>query len=305
MKRMSRRDFVRGSTAGLSTLCVSVSTSRFSALFPAGTPLGLQLFTVQAELDKDFDGTLRKVSTIGYKEVEAAGFYGKTAKNFREAIESAGLTLPSCHYSMQELLENTEKKLAFAYELGVRYIVCSFPFVANPGRFHADKYYQELRIGMTPDDWKWNFERLNYFGEKVKRAGFQLAYHNHNHEFREMGGGLVYDELLRATDPTLVKMEMDVGWVACAGHDPVAYLEKYANRVELLHVKDIKAGPPDLSGDGTPSTELGRGTIDWKRLFDAAKRSAVKHYFVEQEEPFVEMPVFDAIKADFEFASKF
>jgi len=267
-------------------------------------PLGLQLFTVQGELEKDFNGTLEKVAAIGFKQVEAAGFYEKSAAEFRKSVESAGLTLPSSHYSLQELLHNTQEKLAFSHELGVRYIVCSFPFVPDPGRFHADKYYQELRTGMTFDDWKWNFDQLNRLGEKIKRAGFQLAYHNHNHEFREYSGVLVYDELLRLTDPALVKMEMDVGWIATAGRDPVTLLEKYAQRVELLHVKDVKAGPPDLAGDGTPSTELGRGTIDWPRLFAAARRSAVKHYFVEQEEPFVEMPVYDAIRADFEFASR-
>jgi sugar phosphate isomerase/epimerase len=305
MTTMSRREF-----AGSGAACVFAAAggplARWSAAAPPSAKvLGLQLFTVQAELGKDFNSTLRKVAAIGYKQVEAAGFYEKSAVDFRKAIESVGLVLPSCHYSMQELLTNTNAKLDFAHQLGVRYVVCSFPFVANPGRFHADKYYQELRIGMTLNDWKWNFDRLNQIGERVRQAGLQLAYHNHNHEFREMAGVLVYDELLRATDPTLVKMEMDVGWVACAGHDPVAFLEKYADRVELLHVKDIKPGPPDLSGDGTPSTELGRGVIDWKRLFDAARRAEVKHYFVEQEEPFVDMSALDAIKADFEFASRF
>ena len=302
---MSRREFVRVGAASISVATISDSALRFGTPAPMGKPLGLQLFTVESELRKDFAGTLRKISAIGYKEVEAAGFYGKSAVDFRRSIESAGLTLPSCHYSLEELLQHMEEKLAFCHELGVRYIICSFPFVPNPGRFHADKYYQELRIGMTLDDWKWNFDHLNGLGEKIRHAGFQLAYHNHNHEFRELGGALVYDELLRLTDPALVKMEMDVGWIACAGRDPAAYFEKYSQRVELLHVKDIKQGAPDLSGDGPPSTELGRGIIDWQKLFAAAKHSAVKHYFVEQEGPFTEMPEFDAIKADFEFASRF
>jgi len=301
--RMSRREFIRVGAGSLSVGTVAASAPRSGTLRP--TPLGLQLFTIANELGKDFDGTLRKIASIGYKEVEAAGFYAKSGVAFRKSIESAGLTLPSCHYSMEELLRGTEEKLAFCHELGVRYIVCAFPFVPNPGRFHADKYYQELRIGMTLDDWKWNFDQLNRLGEKLRRAGFHLAYHNHNHEFKEFAGVPVYDELLRLTDPALVKMEMDVGWVACAGHDPVAYLDKYAQRVELLHVKDIKPGAMDVSGDGPPSTELGRGIIDWQKLFAAAKRSAVQHYFIEQEEPFVEMTTFEAIQADFEFASKF
>lgn len=274
------------------------------AAFPLGLPVGLQLYTVRAELSKDFDGTLRKVAAIGYKEVEAAGYYKKTAADFRKSIQNAGLTLPAGHYSLQDLLDGTEAKLAFAQEAGLRYVICSFPFVANPGRFHADKYYQEISAGITLDDWKWNFDQFNHMGEQVKKAGMRFGYHNHNIEFRKVNGVLVYDEMLRLTDPALVTMEMDIGWVAATGNDPVAYLEKYPQRYELLHVKDIKPGPPAIEGEGTGSTELGRGTIDWKKVFATAKKASIKHYFVEQEDPFTDMPVMEAIKADYDFVSK-
>jgi sugar phosphate isomerase/epimerase len=301
---LSRREFLRASAGGFAAATIFGAGFAPLSANVLGLPAGLQLYTVKDELAKDFDGTLQKVAAIGYKEVEAAGFYNKTAAEFRKSIESAGLTLPAAHYSLEELLQGLDAKLAFAHELGLKYIVCSFPFVANPGRFHADKYYEEIRAGITLDDWKWNADQFNKVGEKAKKAGMQFAYHNHNLEFRKEKGLIAFDELLRQTDAKLVKMEMDIGWVASTGNDPAAYLEKYPNRFELLHVKDIRPGTPSTEGEGTGSTELGRGTIDWKKVFAAAKRASVKHYFIEQEDPFLNMPVMEAIKVDYEFVSK-
>jgi sugar phosphate isomerase/epimerase len=304
MNSFSRREFLKASAGSLAaTTLLGAGFAPLSARL-LGLPAGLQLYTVKDELAKDFDGTLKKVAAIGYTEVEAAGFYDRSAADFRKSIESAGLTLPAGHYSLQELLQGLDAKLAFAHELGLKYIVCSFPFVANPGRFHADKYYQEIRAGITLDDWKWNADQFNKVGEQAKKAGMQFAYHNHNLEFRKEKGVTAFDELLRLTDPHLVKMEMDIGWVASTGNDPAAYLEKYPNRFELLHVKDIRPGQPSTEGEGTGSTELGRGVIDWKKVFAAAKRASVKHYFIEQEDPFVNMPVMEAIKVDYDFVSK-
>jgi len=301
MPDFPRRKFLK---TGAALAAAAVSPTWLSAR-PLGRPVGIQLFTVKDELAKDFDGTLKKVGAIGYKEVEAAGFYNKSAAEFRKSIEGAGLTIPSAHYSLQDLLDGFDAKLAFAHELGLKYIICSFPFVANPDRFHAEKYYEEISRGITLDDWKWNFDQFSRLGEKTKKAGIAFGYHNHNMEFRKLSGVLVYDELLRLTDPTLVKMEMDIGWVAGAGYDPVAYLEKFPGRYELFHVKDINAGPPTTEGEGAGSTELGHGTIDWKKVFAAAKKASVEHYFVEQEEPFKNHPVMEAIRIDYEFLSKF
>jgi len=302
MHAFSRREFLKAGAGGLATAVVFGAGLTSAGVL--GLAPGLQLYTVMDELSKDFDGTLRKVAAIGYKEVEAAGYYDKSAAEFRKSIEGAGLSLPAGHHSLQELLQGLDAKIAFAHELGLKYIVCSFPFVANPGRFHADKYYEEIRAGITLDDWKWNADQFNKVGEKVKKAGMQFAYHNHNLEFRKEKGIIAFDELLRLTDSKLVKMEMDIGWVASAGNDPAVYLEKYPNRFELLHVKDIRPGQPSTEGEGTGSTELGRGTINWKKVFAAVKRASIKHYFVEQEGPFLNMPVMEAIKVDYEFVSK-
>lgn len=304
MSFLSRRSFLRTGAGGIATATLLAKGVAPLPARPLGLPVGLQLYTVRAELAKDFDGTLHQVAAIGYKEVEAAGYYEKPAAEFRKSVESAGLSLPAGHYSLQDLLDGLDARLAFAREAGLQYVVCSFPFVANPGRFHAEKYYEEISAGITLDDWKWNADQFNRVGERVKKAGMRFAYHNHHLEFRKLNGVLVYDELLRLTDPSLVKMEMDCGWVASAGYDPATYLEKYPQRYELLHIKDIKPAPATTEGEGTASTELGRGTIDWKKVFAAAKKASIKHYFVEQEDPFVDMPVMEAIKVDYDYVSK-
>src|SRR5215475_7286544 len=302
MTDFSRRDFLK---AGATAATVAAFSPSLLSARPNGHPVGIQLFTVKDELAKDFDGTLKKVGAIGYKEVEAAGFYNKSAKEFRKSVEAAGMTVPSAHYSLQELMDGFEKKVDYAHEIGLKYIICSFPFVQNPARFKAEKYYEEISHGITLDDWKWNFDQFNKYAEKTNKAGLKFGYHNHNIEFRKLDGVLVYDEMLKRTDANLVKMEMDVAWVAIAGYDPVAYLEKFPNRYELLHVKDIKPSPPTTEGEGNGSTELGHGTIDLKKVLTAAKKAEVKHYFVEQEDPFTDHPVMDAIKIDYEFLSKF
>jgi sugar phosphate isomerase/epimerase len=302
MPVIRRREFVKNGVAvgAAATLSPTLLSAR-----PFGRSVGIQLYTVKDELAKDFDGTLKKIAAIGYKEVEAAGFYKKSAVEFRKSIEGVGMTIPSAHYALQDLLDGFDAKLAYAHELGLKYIICSFPFVANPGRFHAEKFYEEISHGITLDDWKWNFDQFNKLAERTKKAGMQFGYHNHNIEFRTLDGVLVYDEMLRRTDASLVKMEMDIAWVALAGYDPVAYLEKFPQRYELLHVKDIKPGPPTTEGEGGGSTELGRGTIDWKKVMAAVKKASVKHYFVEQEDPFTDHPVMEAIRIDYEFLANF
>src|SRR5215475_5572517 len=136
MNSFSRREFLKASVASVAAGTILGTAGGPVNARVLGLPAGIQLYTVKDELAKDFDGTLKKVGAIGYKEVEAAGYYGKSAASFRKSIEDAGLTLPAAHYSLQDLLKDLDGKLSFAHDLGLKYIVCSFPFVANPGRFH-------------------------------------------------------------------------------------------------------------------------------------------------------------------------
>jgi sugar phosphate isomerase/epimerase len=135
------------------------------------------------------------------------------------------------------------------------------------------------------DGWKRTGEFFNGLAKQCRDAGFQFAYHNHNFEFRVYDGVVAYDELLRSSDKDLVKMEMDCFWTTFAGKDPAEYFRNHPGRFPLLHIKDLKPGYQPTQGNfkGNPFIEVGSGTIDWKRIFSAAREGGLKHYYVEQD----------------------
>lgn len=154
------------------------------------------------------------------------------------------------------------------------------------------------------DDWKWNAEQFNAIGKTLHQAGLKFAYHNHFVEFhRKEGGVRPYDVILQTTDPKLVAMEMDVGWVVIGGASPEEYLTRYPERFSMLHVKQFKLA--DWKPGETPvSTEMNQGSIDYKRLFAAAKKTPIRHIFAEQED-FPDMPAMQALQVDAEWLKRF
>ena len=172
-------------------------------------------------------------------------------------------------------------------------MICPFPGFADPSRARGGSASTDA---LTLDDWKWNADLFNKVGEEAKRAGLRFGYHNHHIEFREFGGVTAFDELLRRTDPGLVTIELDCGWVKVAGLDPAEFIARHASRVGLLHVKDVKAGPAPSTrfGPPVPFAEVGRGSIDWRKVFEAAKKAGVKRDYVEQDT--TERPPLEAIK---------
>jgi sugar phosphate isomerase/epimerase len=276
-------------------------------------PIGLQLYTVGKEMDADPFGTLKKVAAVGYKTVELSPPAKVPLADLKKGLDDVGLKNPSGHYLLQDLLKNLDQNIDAAHRLGQQYMVVTVPWVADPSRFKADPaggqfaFFLAIINGLTLDDWKWNAEQFNHTGEQVKKAGLQLAYHNHNFEFRKYGETIGYDEFLRLTDPALVKLELDCGWVTVAGRDPIAYLRKYPDRYRLLHIKDFHKGftPTTTLGESGPHapvpTELGRGGIDYKRVLEAAKNAGVQAMYVEQEPPFTEMSAFEAIQVDYDY----
>ncbi len=201
-------------------------------------------------LPKDFDGTLKAVHDAGYTEVEAAGYYDRTAADFRHSMDQAGLRCISTHHPLPQFSPRADELIEYGRILGLEYIVCPSPARRDPSA-HGP---------LSLDDWHYTAGELNRIGEKVKAAGMSLGYHNHTPEFGTESGVTFYDELLRLTDPKLVFFEMDCGWVVAAGRNPIDYLKKSPERFPLLHVKDM-AHKPDGTWD---STIMGHGVADYK-----------------------------------------
>lgn len=280
---------------------------------PLNLSIGLQLYTVGKEMDADPVGTLKQVAAIGYKEVELSPLSKTPPNEMRKALNDLGLKNPSGHYLLPDLMGNLQKNIDLAKGFGQDYMVVTVPWVADPSRFQSHMkdgqmaFFLALIEGLTLDDWKWNAEQFNKVGEQVKKAGLHLGYHNHDFGFKSYGSVTGYDEFIHLTDPELVKLELDCGWMTVAGRDPVKYLNKYPNRYRLLHIKDFQKGfTPTTSltseGPGRPvPTELGRGAIDYRPIFRAAQKCHIRAYYVEQEPPFTEMPALEAIKVDYEY----
>jgi len=310
--RTSRRSFLRTAASFCAAPAILIETTAMNAN-PLDLPIGLQLYTVGKEMDSDPVGTLRQVAAIGYKEVELSPMSKISSKDLHKMLGDFGLKNPSGHYILPDLQTKLQETIDSAKELGQEYMIVTVPWVADPSRVKSDPsegqigFFLALVRGLTLDDWKWNAEQFNKVGEQVKAAGLQLGYHNHNFEFKSYGSTTGYDEFLRLTDPDLVKLELDCGWVMVAGKDPIAYLKKYPNRYRLLHIKDFKKGftPRTNLMDKDPEapvpTELGRGAIDYGPIFKAARECKIRSYFVEQEPPFTEMPALEAIRVDYEY----
>jgi sugar phosphate isomerase/epimerase len=298
MSRHTRRQFLQAGAATLAYGSALLSTRQLLAS-PFGLPLGLQLYSVREMLPKDYEGTLRQIAALGYREVEAAGFFHHTAAEVKQAMSNAGLRCVSAHYPSPELQANIAQIIDFHKELGAEYIICSSPGFKDPSKLKNTSHATQVQ-SITMDDWHWNAEQFNRFGEQVKAAGLKFGYHNHIMEFRAQSGAVPFDELIRLTEPSLVTFEMDCGWVIVGGGNPVDYLHRYPDRISMLHVKDFKR--PDTAtsaGAPPPAAELGRGTIDYRPIFKAAKKGEIKHYFVEQEG--FDMPPFEALKIDADY----
>ena len=251
---------------------------------PHGIAIGLQLYTVGADLARDVAGTLARVAAIGYREVETAGLAGKSASAMAAALRRSGLTCRSAHVDIAALRADLPARLAEARTLGASYVVVPFPML-RPGRSG------DVVQAMALDDWRWLADELNRTGALVAKQGMALAYHNHNLEFRRYGDVLAYDELLRRTDPALVTFEMDVGWVTAAGADPLAYLTAHPGRFPLLHLKDVLPGGTPNASMQIQTTEVGSGIIDWKGLLTVARGAGTGLAYVEQEPPFARPPL--------------
>lgn len=245
--------------------------------------LGLQLFTLRAALRQDVEDTLKRVAAMGYEELETYGFdpegirfYGLEAKAFAQRLRDHKLTTPSGHYdlnrfvssSVDDLKRYVDRCIEGAHAVGHAYI--TWPLVDEGFR--------------TIEKFKLVAERLNIAGGQIKKAGLQLAYHNHDFEFVDQNGQIGYDIILKETDPALVKLQMDLYWIVRGSKiSPHEWFKRQPGRFVMWHVKDIHR----TSGD---YTEVGNGTIDFTRIWPDASLAGLKHFFVEQGGNFTHDP---------------
>jgi len=268
----SRRDFLR--TAALAGLVPWGRLARDARL----GRIGIQLYTVRREFARDPEGTLARIARLGYREIELWGPRPGTPAELRAMLDRHGLAAPSSHVGLSELVADGSRTLEQAALLGQRYVV-----VASLAP----------RDRATLDAWKRTAAAFNRVGEAARAHGLQFGYHNHEAEFAPLEGQVPYDVLLAATDPRLVRLQMDLYWITRAGKDPLDYFARWPGRFPMVHVKDMDATPQ------RGFTEVGRGSIDFRRIFRRAKQAGIRHYFYEQDETAGD--VFASAKASYDY----
>ena len=277
---MNRRTFIETS---LATGILASLPARALAAMHQIDKVGVQLYTVRDAMKKDFSGTIAKVASLGYKELEFAGYFKHSPADVRAILDKNGLTAPSCHVGYDVVEKHWPETVSAAQTIGHSFIIC--PGIDEKARKSAD-------------GWKRTADLFNKAGEASKKAGIQFGYHNHTFEFQPdpiLGGKRAYDFLLESTDPNLVKMEMDLCWISATGTDPLTYFSRFPGRFPLVHVKDYKALPHPPAGkkvfepnddfEKNLMTEPGSGIIDWKRIFAHADEAGIQHFFVEHDQP--------------------
>lgn len=269
---MNRRNFI--ATTGLSAtaaLCSGFLTDVPSPKFK----MGLQLFTIRDAMDKDVKGTLQKVAALGYQDLETYGFdpehvsyYGIDAKDFNALLNELKLTTSSGHYDLFKYLNVPESELLKYVDKCIEgAIITQQKYITWPWLDPADRNIESFQLLA---------DRLNTIGTHVNKAGLGFAYHNHNFEFIDQEGKTGYQVIMEETDPDVVKLQMDLYWVARASEQPPAYyFNKQPGRFVMWHIKDMDKTTRDY-------TELGRGSIDYTKILPDYKLAGLEYYFLEQ-----------------------
>jgi sugar phosphate isomerase/epimerase len=274
---MNRRHFLRTSVASSFALVSAPSLFALEADNAYRKNIGLQLYTLREAIKADPGAALKAVAAAGYKQGEMYGF--PNCDPMIEAAKDAGLALHSSHFEWDSVvnpkddsLSDFMKILEKAKATGLKHLV--IPYLADKNRGSVDAFKKVAA-------------NANKAAAKAKAAGIQLAYHNHNFEFKPLEGGKTgFDIFMEEFSPDM-KFELDLFWVKVGGQDPVALLKKLTGRVTQVHLKDLKAGmtlpnfgsvPPDAF------QELGDGIIATEPLLAAAKAAGVEHAHVEQDQ---------------------
>lgn len=228
----------------------------------AALGLGLQLYTVRDLMAKDLDGTLAALAAAGYRNVETAGYHGRTAQQFKDALSKAGLQAVSMHIPIMDIRGKPQQVMDDAALMGATYIVC--PWLEEKDR--------------NPDSYRQVAGDLSKLAEQWTGNGRTVAYHNHDFEFKPVGNTTGYDILFGAASPA-VKSELDIYWTVKAGQDPLTVASQHPNRIVLAHAKDAGPAPERTMMD------VGKGVIPFQTILPALKAQGLTYAFVEHDNP--------------------
>lgn len=267
--------------------------------------IGVQLFTIPKLLQNDFEGTIKLLASIGYKEVEffgpypfstdavkkswapigkqlgltGSGYFGHTVHEVKQILSSNGITTPSMHVQLETLQQNLEEVAEAAHVLGQQY--AGLPMIQEDKR-------------KTLEDWKRLADEFNTLGERMSDVGLNFFYHNHGCGLKEVNGQVPFEVLLERTNPEFVSMEMDIYWTVAGGGNPIALLDKYKGRYKLMHIKDMSKKIA-FSGQGCGPAQFealfpymvdpgtGKGVLDLQAILSHALKSGVRYFYVEHD----------------------
>jgi len=268
----NRRDFLK--QTGLLSAGLFVMKPDMLLAKPSKLKVGLQLYTLRDYIGKDPKGVVAQIAKAGYTELETYGYdsgkktyFGMPTADFGKLLKDNGITSPSGHYGQDQFMYNgKDDELKSCIEAAQ---ILGQSTIVIPAT--GDKFRKKS------DDFKLLAQALNKTAEYCKSSKIKIGYHNHDFEFKPVDGKVVYDTMISETDPKLVGFEMDIYWVVRAGYDPIKLIEQYPGRFNMWHIKDMDKNDKGLN------TEIGSGSIDFKKIFEYQKKSGVEHIFMEQE----------------------
>jgi sugar phosphate isomerase/epimerase len=268
MSDLSRRAFIKQAATSAAAASLLSATFELHAN-PLGLPIGCQTWPVRDDIAKDFPGTIKQLAAVGFQNVEfcsPVGYqdsgFGGLAKykgsELRKMLNDWGVTCVSSHFGIAELRKDQPNRIAWAQDLGLKQmIVPSLDGPKNP----------------TLDDVKRAADEYNKMGENAAKAGIQQGLHNEGFELSKVNGKRTYDLLLELLDPKLVKFQFQISTIS-EGYDAAEYFMKYPGRFFSMHVQGWSAATKKI-------VPVGQDTLDWKKIFTAAKTGGVENYFVE------------------------
>ena len=247
-------------------------------------PIAIQLYSVRDDMEKDFEGTLKKVKELGYDGVEFAGLFGKSGAEVKALCDEIGLVPVSAHVPYYDMLENPQAVLKDYQDLGCKYVVV--PYLT-----------EECRPGT--DGWDATVKGIGKIGEAAKEMGMLLLYHNHDFEILKIEGEYALDILYNTIPADILATEIDTCWVNVGGEEPAAYVEKYSGRAPIVHLKDFSGSKGNgplykLIGIEEEETEskstfefrpVGSGVQDFPKIIAAAEKAGAQWVVVEQDDP--------------------